>query len=61
VSFVADLSKEVIRKGAALFMPDLAIEIKSPDDSFKKMRETARFLPRPMAQNWSGWSFQSSA
>ena len=43
VSFVADLSKEVVRKGAALFMPDLAIEIKSPDDSFKKMRETARF------------------
>jgi Uma2 family endonuclease len=43
VSFVADLSKEVVRKGAALFMPDLAIEIKSPDDSFRKMRETARF------------------
>lgn len=43
VSFVADLSKTVVREGAVLAMPDLAIEIKSPSDSFKKIREKARY------------------
>lgn len=43
VSFVSDLTKPVVRKGAVLFMPDLAIEIKSPDDTFKQMRATARY------------------
>ena len=43
VSFVADLSKAVVREGAVLSMPDLAVEIKSPSDSFKKMREKARY------------------
>jgi Uma2 family endonuclease len=43
VSFVADMSKAVVREGAVLSMPDLAIEIKSPSDSLRKMREKARY------------------
>jgi Uma2 family endonuclease len=43
VSVVCDLDKPVEREGAALYMPDLAVEIKSPDDTYKQMREKARF------------------
>jgi Uma2 family endonuclease len=43
ISFVADLSKPVTEDGAVPFMPDLAVEIKSPTDSFRKLREKARF------------------
>lgn len=43
VSFVSNMNKPVERKGAALYMPDLAIEIKSPDDSYLKMVERALF------------------
>lgn len=43
VSYIADLSKPVVRKGAVLSLPDLAVEIKSPDDGFKQMRAKARY------------------
>lgn len=43
VSFVSDINRPVEREGAALYMPDLAIEIKSPTDSLKKMLELAEF------------------
>lgn len=43
VSFTSDLSKPVVDKGAVLSMPDLAIEIKSPTDSLKKVRNKARY------------------
>jgi Uma2 family endonuclease len=43
VSIVLDINKPVEREGAALYMPDLAVEIKSPNDSLKKMRAKARF------------------
>jgi Uma2 family endonuclease len=33
----------VVKKGAVPFMPDLAVEIKSPDDSIKTLREKAAY------------------
>jgi len=33
----------VVKKGAVPQMPDLAVEVKSPDDSFVKMREKANY------------------
>ena len=42
VSFSADYDP-VVKKGAVKKMPTLAIEIKSPDDSYRQMRETADF------------------
>jgi Uma2 family endonuclease len=33
----------LVRKGAVLHLPDLAVEIKSPDDSYNRMREKARY------------------
>lgn len=41
ISFYADTATPVIERGAMPRMPDLAIEIKSPDDSLKEMREKA--------------------
>jgi Uma2 family endonuclease len=43
VSFVSDMTRAVIREGAAPFLPDLAVEIKSPDDTLKQMTETANY------------------
>ncbi|MBC7809572.1 MAG: Uma2 family endonuclease [Burkholderiales bacterium] len=43
VSVVLDINKPVEREGAALYMPDLAVEIKSPNDSLKKMRAKTRY------------------
>lgn len=43
VSFTRDLDKPITKVGAVPYMPDLAIEIKSPDDTFKEMREKARY------------------
>jgi len=43
----------LVRKGAALFMPDLAVEIKSPDDSLRQMREKASsYLERGTQLVW---------
>lgn len=43
VSFVADPSRPIEREGAALYIPDLCVEIKSPDDTYKEMRDTADY------------------
>jgi Uma2 family endonuclease len=43
VSFVADMSRAVVREGAVPFIPDLALEIKSPNDTLKEMSETGNY------------------
>ena len=43
ISFYADTTSPVVERGAMLRMPDLAIEIKSPDDSLKQMAEKAAY------------------
>jgi Uma2 family endonuclease len=43
VSFTRDLDKPVTDVGPVPYMPDLAVEIKSPDDTYKGMREKARY------------------
>jgi Uma2 family endonuclease len=43
VSFVSGIDRPIERKGAALYIPDLCIEIQSPDDSDKDMLDTAFF------------------
>lgn len=42
VSFV-NKDRPITKRGAALYIPDLCIEIQSPDDSFKKMANKAAF------------------
>ncbi|MBC7810530.1 MAG: Uma2 family endonuclease [Burkholderiales bacterium] len=44
VSFTsAERALPLVKKGAVPQMPDLAIEVKSPDDTYKEMREKAAF------------------
>ncbi len=43
VAFIADLNRAVVDKGAVPRMPDLAVEIQSPDDSLKLLREKVRY------------------
>lgn len=43
VSVVLNPERPVERHGAALYIPDLCVEIKSPDDSYREMREKADF------------------
>jgi len=43
VMYHADISQPVVTQGAVPRMPDLAIEIQSPDDSLRDLREKARF------------------
>ncbi len=43
VSFVSDVSRAVTREGAVPFIPDLAVEIKSPSEPFKEMTDTANY------------------
>jgi Uma2 family endonuclease len=43
ISYYADASSPSIDRGAVPQLPDLAIEIKSPDDSYKKLREKADY------------------
>jgi len=43
VSYVKDSSRPIEKRGSAQYMPDLCVEIKSPDDKVKDMRTTARF------------------
>ena len=43
LSYVSDLSRKVVEIGSALYMPDLAIEVKSPDDTYDQMREKADY------------------
>jgi Uma2 family endonuclease len=39
LSFVSDRSRPLLEQGPAPYMPDLAVEIKSPDDGYKEMAE----------------------
>lgn len=43
LSFVRNELGPIVKKGPALYMPDLAIEIQSPDDNPKDMREKADY------------------
>jgi Uma2 family endonuclease len=43
LSYVSDLSREVVENGSAPYMPDLAVEVKSPDDTYDQMREKADY------------------
>lgn len=43
ISVVLDVETPPVNKGAVLRMPDIAIEVKSPDDSYKGMRERAAY------------------
>src|SRR5262249_22713440 len=43
VSVTLDLDNPLNKVGPLLYMPDLAIEVKSPDDTYKAMREKARY------------------
>lgn len=46
VSFRTDASISVVKKGSVLQMPDLAVEIRSPDQSPKDLREKASYYLR---------------
>jgi Uma2 family endonuclease len=37
------LDPTIVKKGAVPGMPDLAVEVKSPDDTYKEMRERAEY------------------
>lgn len=43
LSFVSDVNRPIETRGAALYLPDLCIEIQSPSDSDKQMTDTAAF------------------
>jgi len=43
ISYYADATKPSVNKGAVPTMPDLAIEIKSPDDSYTALRDKANY------------------
>ncbi len=43
ISYYAEAPDPIIKKGAVPYMPDLAIEVKSADDSLKAMREKAKY------------------
>ncbi len=43
ISFTRDASKELVTKAAVLSMPDLVVEVQSPSDTWRKMREKARY------------------
>jgi Uma2 family endonuclease len=43
ISYYADDSRPIVERGAVPQMPDLAIEVKSPDDTYKEMREKADY------------------
>ncbi len=44
VSFYVDTSEPIGKKGAMSHMPDIAVEIQSPSDNIKKLREKADYL-----------------
>jgi Uma2 family endonuclease len=43
LAFFADTTRPVVKRGPVLQMPDLVIEVKSPDDTYKSMRERAEY------------------
>lgn len=42
-SYFIDAARPIVERGAVPRMPDLAIEVKSPDDTYKAMREKADY------------------
>jgi Uma2 family endonuclease len=46
VSFISDSSRQIVKRGSVPQMPDLAIEVQSPDDSPDEMREKADYYLR---------------
>ncbi len=53
LSFVSDRSRPLVSKGPAPYMPDLAVEIQSPDDSLKRMSDKATYyLPHGSHMVW---------
>lgn len=43
ISVIIGRDRPLVEKGAAPYVPDLAIEVQSPDDSLKKMRQKADY------------------
>jgi len=43
ISVIIGRDRPLVDRGAAPYIPDLAIEIQSPDDSLKKMRQKAEY------------------
>jgi Uma2 family endonuclease len=43
ISFTSDLKRPLVKKGSVQRMPDLAIEIKSPDDDWNDLIEKAEY------------------
>ncbi len=43
VSYYMDASKPIVTWGATPYLPDLAVEVKSPDDSYKELRDKANY------------------
>ena len=43
LSYASDRSRPLVSKGAAPYMPDLAVEVKSPDDNILELREKAAY------------------
>jgi Uma2 family endonuclease len=43
ISYYADADKPLVERGPVPYLPDLAIEVKSPDDTYNKMREKADY------------------
>ncbi len=43
VSYVSGRNRPLVRKGPAPYMPDLAVEVKSPDDGYLQMRDKATY------------------
>lgn len=43
ISFLRDVTRPIEKRGAAPYLPDLCIEIQSPDDSDKQMADKAAF------------------
>ncbi|GIL14005.1 MAG: hypothetical protein BroJett038_27250 [Chloroflexota bacterium] len=53
ISFYTDMTAPVVERGAVPYMPDLAVEIKSPDDSCKAMNgEAAYYLANGARLGW---------
>jgi len=43
LAFFADTTRPVVKRGPVLQMPDLVIEVKSPDDTYTSMRARAQY------------------
>ncbi len=43
ISFRSDTTTPVVKQGSVPVMPDLAVEVKSPDDGYRELREKADY------------------